>query len=54
LKLEWKIPPNANAAFVAALEDVLDVYARPFDPTRPVICFVLTNHARVVESCVQA
>src|SRR5579859_3647725 len=28
LKVEWKIPPKANAAFVAAMEDVLDVYAR--------------------------
>jgi DDE superfamily endonuclease len=33
------IPPQANAAFVAAMEDILAVYARPSDPARPLICF---------------
>jgi DDE superfamily endonuclease len=33
------IPPGANAAFVAAMEDVLAVYARPIDPVRPLVCF---------------
>jgi hypothetical protein len=33
------IPPRANAAFVAAMEDVLAVYARPVDPRRPLVCF---------------
>jgi hypothetical protein len=33
------IPPRANAAFVAAMEDVLAVYARPVDPLRPLVCF---------------
>ena len=32
------IPPKADAAFVAAMEDVLDVYHRPYDENRPVIC----------------
>jgi hypothetical protein len=32
------IPPKANAGFVAAMEDVLEVYHRPHDPRRPVIC----------------
>jgi hypothetical protein len=32
------IPPKASAPFVAAMEDVLDVYARPRDPGRPVVC----------------
>jgi hypothetical protein len=31
------IPPERNAAFVAALEEVLTVYHRPYDPRRPVI-----------------
>ena len=35
----WLIPPKANAAYAARLEDVLDVYARPVDPARPVVCF---------------
>ena len=34
----WCIPPKQNAEFVARMEDVLEVYARPFDPKRPVIC----------------
>lgn len=34
----WKIPPDQNAAFVAAMEDVLDVYARPYDSRFPVVC----------------
>jgi hypothetical protein len=38
LKQQWVIPPKASAPFVAALEDVLDVYARPYDPARPVVC----------------
>jgi hypothetical protein len=33
------IPPHHDAAFAAAMEDVLAVYARPVDPARPVICF---------------
>jgi len=33
------IPPAQNAAFVAAMEDVLAVYARPVDPARPLVCF---------------
>jgi hypothetical protein len=32
------IPPKASAAFVANMEDVLDVYARPLDEKRPVVC----------------
>lgn len=32
------IPPRQNAAFVAAMEDVLEVYQRPRDPQRPLVC----------------
>jgi hypothetical protein len=32
------IPPEANADFVCAMEDVLEVYQRPYDPQRPVVC----------------
>lgn len=31
------IPPEAEAEFVACLEDVLDVYERPYDPNCPVV-----------------
>ncbi len=34
----WCIPPEQNAEFVARMEDVLDVYHRPYDEKRPVIC----------------
>ncbi len=34
----WCIPPKQNAEFVAHMEDVLEVYARPFDEKRPVVC----------------
>lgn len=34
----WCIPPKQNAEFVARMEDVLEVYSRPFDKKRPVVC----------------
>lgn len=34
----WVIPPDADAEFVAQMEEVLDVYARPYDLECPVIC----------------
>lgn len=34
----WCIPPDQDAAFVAAMEQVLQVYAGPHDPRRPVVC----------------
>ena len=32
------IPPEQNAEFVYRMEQVLDIYHRPFDPDHPVIC----------------
>jgi hypothetical protein len=32
------IPPDANAAFVYHMEDVLAVYTRSLDPKRPLVC----------------
>src|SRR5579862_4342030 len=34
----WVIPPEADAEFVANMEAVLDTYAKPYDPSRPVLC----------------
>ena len=34
----WIIPAKENGEFVAAMEKVLDVYKRPYDPMRPVVC----------------
>lgn len=33
------IPPQANAEFVCAMEDVLELYHEAHDPLRPVVCF---------------
>lgn len=38
MKEEWCIPPQEDAAFVCNMEDVLEVYKRPYDPKRPLIC----------------
>lgn len=38
MKKCWCIPPEHNAAFVACMEDVLDVYQREYDENCPVIC----------------
>lgn len=32
------IPPEQDAEFVANMEDVLEVYKRPYDASRPVVC----------------
>lgn len=34
----WVIPPEADSEFVAHMEEVLEVYARPYDANCPVIC----------------
>jgi DDE superfamily endonuclease len=34
----WCIPPEQDAAFVCRMEHVLEVYKRPYDPRRPVVC----------------
>ena len=32
-----------SAEFVAHMEEVLDLYAEPYDPQRPVVCFDETS-----------
>ena len=44
------IPPDANAAFVAGMEDVLEVYQRPHDPARPVVCVDETSKQLIAET----
>jgi len=34
----WVIPPGQNSSFVASMEEVLDVYKRPYNEQRPVVC----------------
>ena len=38
LKEQWVLPKEGNADFVCAMEDVLEVYTRPYDIRRPVVC----------------
>ena len=44
------IPPQANAEFVCAMEDVLEVYTRPYDPKRPQVCVDETSKQLVAET----
>jgi hypothetical protein len=37
-KSMWCIPPKHNAEFVFHMENVLEVYQRPYDPRFPLIC----------------
>ncbi len=65
-KIEYRvIPPEADAEFAAGMEEVLDTYAMPPDPARPVLCmdeqpvqllketrppiWATTNHAKRVD-----
>ena len=34
----WVIPPQCDAEFVANMEEVLETYAKPYDPACPVLC----------------
>lgn len=38
MKKRWCIPAQYNGHFVACMEDVLEVYALPYDPECPLIC----------------
>jgi hypothetical protein len=44
------IPPKANSAFVAAMEDVLAVYVRPHDPERVLVCLDETSKQLIAET----
>ena len=38
LKEQWCLPDGPGGEFVARMEDVIEVYHRPADPKRPLIC----------------
>jgi hypothetical protein len=38
LEGQWSIPPEQNAEFVWRMEDVLEVYTRPYDERFPQVC----------------
>ena len=46
---EWCIP-EADAEFVAKMEDVLEVYQRPYAPLHPVVCIDETNKQLIKET----
>lgn len=50
LKKQWVIPPDGDAEFVCAMEDVLEVYHRDYDPKRPVVCMDETSKQLVSET----
>lgn len=49
LKKPWCIPA-VTGAFVAAMADVLALYAEPYDPTRPTVCFDETNRPLLADA----
>ena len=44
------IAPHASAGFVANMEDVLEVYHRPHDAQRPVVCLDETTKQMIAET----
>ena len=42
--------PKVSADFVAHMEEVLDLYAEPYDPKRPVVCFDETSTQLLAET----
>lgn len=50
-KKMWCIPPQENAEFVCAMENVLAVYCRPYDEKYPVVCFDEKSKQLVGEIC---
>jgi hypothetical protein len=39
LREQWCLPPGSpSGEFVAQMEDVLEVYHRPYDERRPLVC----------------
>ena len=51
MKEQWCIPPEHSADFVCAREDVLEVYHRPHDPKRPLVCFDEGTKQQTKETC---
>jgi hypothetical protein len=47
---QWVIAPARNGEFVAHMEQVLDVYRRPYDACRPMICMDETPRQLIRET----
>ena len=50
LKQCWCIPPKANAEFVCAMEDILEVYHRPYAGNEVLVCLDETGKQLVKET----
>jgi hypothetical protein len=50
LVAQWCFAPTADPAFVAQMEDVLDVYIRPYDAAYPVLCLDETSRQLLGET----
>ena len=50
LKECWCIPPKANAEFVCAMEDVLEVYHRRYGDNEVLVCLDETSKQQVKET----
>jgi len=46
----WCIPPEQDGQFVARMEQVLEVYRRPYDPLCPVVCMDEQPYQLISES----
>jgi hypothetical protein len=50
LKKEWCIPPEQSGEFVCHMEDILEVYRRPLDPKRPLVCMDELSYQLISET----
>ena len=50
LKQQWVHPAGRQRRFVAAMEDVLEVYQRPYDRQRPLVCLDETSKQLIAET----
>lgn len=50
IKEQWCIPNAPDAEFVYHMEDVLEVYTRPYDPVRPLVCMDEINTQLLAET----
>jgi len=50
LHKQWCIPPKSNTEFVCQMEEVLEVYTRPYDERRPQVCLDETSKQLISET----
>jgi transposase len=48
-KKEWCIPPEENAEFVCSMENVLEIYKKPYDEAHPVVCMDESSKQQIKE-----